>query len=133
MKSIKENNLNYIGVIRSPLKDLKDCPLQEDEQAPGASIEIADDFVIGIRNLKVGDQVLLLTWLHQADRSVIECYPRREVHAPPLGVFSTRSPDRPNPIGIHQVTIVGINKNLIYVDALETLDGTPVVDIKPVR
>lgn len=133
MESRSESNLDYIGVVRSPLKDLKDCPLQENEQAPGAVIEIADAYVTGIKSLKVGDQVLLLTWLHQADRSVIECYPRREVHVPPLGVFSTRSPDRPNPIGIHQVTIVDINKNIVSVDALETLDGTPVVDIKPVR
>lgn len=132
MKVPSQNKLTYIGVVRSKLKKLEDCPLQESEQAPSAKIEIGEGFLAGIRNLKVGDQVLLLTWLHQADRSVIECYPRNEVNAPSLGVFSTRSPNRPNPIGIHKVIITAIGKNEVTVDALEALDGTPVVDIKPV-
>src|SRR5690349_18138776 len=105
MKTTQKNSLTPIGVVRSPLRDLKDCPLQEHEQAPAATIEISSDFVAGIRDLKPDDQVLLLTWLHEADRSVIECYPRKQIHAPRIGVFSTRSPDRPNPIGIHKVTI----------------------------
>lgn len=132
MKIESENRLSYIGVVRSTLKNLEDCPLQESEQAPPASLEIYNDFALGIRSLKQGDQVLLLTWLHEADRSVVECYPRKQVNAPTLGVFATRSPNRPNPIGIHYVTIVSVDNNIIHVDALEALNGTPVVDIKPV-
>jgi tRNA-Thr(GGU) m(6)t(6)A37 methyltransferase TsaA len=132
MKNETDNQLSYIGVVRSTLKNLDDCPLQESEQAPGAVIEISDDYVVGIRSLNPGDKVVLLTWLHQADRSVIECYPRNQVNAPTLGVFATRSPNRPNPIGIHNVTITSIKNNVIAIDALEVLDGTPVVDIKPV-
>jgi tRNA-Thr(GGU) m(6)t(6)A37 methyltransferase TsaA len=132
MKNESDKKLTYIGAVRSTLKNLEDCPLQESEQAPSASIEISDDFVVGIRTLKPGNEILLLTWFHQSDRSVIECYPRNEVNAPTLGVFSTRSPNRPNPIGIHKVKITAINHNVITVDALEALDGTPVIDIKPV-
>jgi tRNA-Thr(GGU) m(6)t(6)A37 methyltransferase TsaA len=132
MKIKTDNQLRHIGIVRSTLKNLDDCPLQESEQAPGAVIEISDDYVSGIRSLNPGDKIILLTWLHQADRSVIECYPRKQVNAPTLGVFATRSPARPNPIGIHQVTITSIKNNVIAVDALEALDGTPVIDIKPV-
>jgi tRNA-Thr(GGU) m(6)t(6)A37 methyltransferase TsaA len=132
MKTKTDNHLSYIGVVRSTLRNLEDCPLQENEQAPAAVIEISDEYIVGIRSLNPGDKVLLLTWLHQADRSVIECYPRNQVNAPTLGVFATRSPNRPNPIGIHQVTITSIKNNVIAVDALEALDGTPVIDIKPV-
>ena len=87
MKTTQENSLTPIGVVRSHLRDLRDCPLQEHEQAPAATIEISSDFVAGIRDLKPDDQVLLLTWLHEADRSVIECYPRKQIHAPRIGVF----------------------------------------------
>jgi tRNA-Thr(GGU) m(6)t(6)A37 methyltransferase TsaA len=132
MKNESDNKLRYIGIVRSTLKNLEDCPLQESEQAPAATIEISPDFAVGIRTLKPGDALLLLTWFHKSDRSVIECYPRNEVNAPTLGVFSTRSPNRPNPIGIHKVTITAIEHNVIAVDALEALDGTPVIDIKPV-
>jgi tRNA-Thr(GGU) m(6)t(6)A37 methyltransferase TsaA len=132
MKTKTDNHLSYIGVVRSTLRNLEDCPLQENEQAPAAVIEISDEYIVGIRSLNPGDKMLLLTWLHQADRSVIECYPRNQVNAPTLGVFATRSPNRPNPIGIHQVTITSIKNNVIAVDALEALDGTPVIDIKPV-
>jgi tRNA-Thr(GGU) m(6)t(6)A37 methyltransferase TsaA len=132
MKTKTDNHLSYIGAVRSTLRNLEDCPLQENEQAPAAVIEISDEYIVGIRSLNPGDKVLLLTWLHQADRSVIECYPRNQVNAPTQGVFATRSPNRPNPIGIHQVTITSIKNNVIAVDALEALDGTPVIDIKPV-
>ena len=132
MKTKTDTQLSYIGVVRSPLRTLDDCPLQESEQAPAAVIEISHDYVVGIRSLNPGDKILLLTWLHQADRSVIECYPRNQVNAPTLGVFATRSPNRPNPIGIHKVTITSIRNNVIAVDALEALNDTPVIDIKPV-
>jgi tRNA-Thr(GGU) m(6)t(6)A37 methyltransferase TsaA len=126
------STLQFIGEIHSPLKSLDQCPLQENEQAPGAELEIFAAFSKGIRDIKPGSEILLLTWLHQADRSVVECVPRREYDSPAVGVFSTRSPDRPNPIGVHKVKVVSSDNNLIRVEALEVLDKTPIVDIKPV-
>lgn len=126
-----KDTIRFIGVIRSSLKTRDDCPLQEAEGAPEAEIEIFDDYAIGIGDLKVGDEIILLTWLHEADRSVIKCVTRKNYNAAPVGVFATRSPDRPNPIGLHKTTIVHITKNKIKVSNLEVLDQTPLVDIKP--
>lgn len=123
--------LSYIGKINSSLRRLEDCPLQENENAPGASIILSPEFVAGIKDIHAGDKILLLTWLHAADRSVIECVPRNNFDAPKVGVFSTRSPDRPNPIGIHFPKVISIEKNVIQVSGLEVLDQTPVIDIKP--
>jgi tRNA-Thr(GGU) m(6)t(6)A37 methyltransferase TsaA len=125
------SNLTFIGVVHSKLISLADCPLQESEDAPQAIVEIFPEFVEGIKSLNPGSKIIVLTWLHQADRSVIECIPRREYDAPKIGVFSTRSPDRPNPIGLHEAKVVSIADGKITVSALEVLDGTPVVDIKP--
>jgi tRNA-Thr(GGU) m(6)t(6)A37 methyltransferase TsaA len=105
--------------------------LQESEDAPLAIVEIFPEFVEGIKSLKPGSTIIVLTWLHQADRSVIECIPRREYDAPKIGVFSTRSPDRPNPIGLHETKVISIADGKLTVSTLEVLDGTPVVDIKP--
>jgi tRNA-Thr(GGU) m(6)t(6)A37 methyltransferase TsaA len=128
-----ETVIKYIGKVHSSLTKIEDCPLQESENAPEALIEIFPDFLKGVRNIKPGSEIVLLTWLHQADRSVIECIPRREYGSPPVGVFSTRSPDRPNPIGIHKVKVISVEANgLIKVSALEVLDQTPLIDIKPV-
>ncbi len=125
--------LKIIGKIHSPLKSLDECPLQESEDAPGASIEIFDEFIEGIKDIKPNAEVVLLTWLDKADRSIIKCIPRRSYNSPMIGVFSTRSPDRPNPIGIHSVKVLSIEKNgFIKVAALEVLDQTPLIDIKPV-
>ena len=130
---MNEPTLKFIGSVQSPLKNLEDCPLQEHEEAPQASIIIFPEFMDGIRQIKKGSEIILLTWFHEADRSVIKCIPRRNYDAPQIGVFSTRSPDRPNPIGLHTVKIVAISENgEIKVSALEALDGTPVIDIKPV-
>jgi len=127
-----EQTLKTIGVIHSSLKKKENCPLQENENAPEAIVEIFPEFLEGIKNIKTGSKILLLTWLHQADRTVIECVPRNNYDSPMIGVFSTRSPDRPNPIGIHSVKILSIEKNRLKVSALEVLDQTPLIDIKPV-
>ena len=126
-------NLQFIGVIHSPLKNIEDCPLQEKEDAPAATIEVYPEFVAAAGNLEPGNEIWLLTWLHMADRNTLTCVPRRDYGSPQLGVFSTRSPDRPNPIGLHRVKIVDVSKNgVITVASLEALDQTPVIDIKPV-
>lgn len=122
-----------VGVVHSPLKDLADCPLQENEGGPEVTLEIHEGFVEALANIKPGDRLILFTWLHRAKRDVLQCYPRAETQDPAIGVFSTRSPDRPNPIGMHVVGVVDkIGPRKIKVYPLEVLDGTPVVDIKPV-
>ena len=127
-----EPTLKFIGRIQSSLKKIEDCPLQEGENAPGAILQIFPEFVTGIRDIEVGAEIILLTWLHNADRTVLKCYPRNHTKAPMIGVYSTRSPDRPNPIGLHHTKVVSINKEgLINVSALEVLDQTPLLDIKP--
>ena len=125
------SSLQLIGEVQSELKTIEDCPLQESENAPAASIKIFPEYQEGIENIKEGSQLLLLTWLHQADRSVIKCITRRNYGTPKVGVFSTRSPDRPNPIGIHSIKVVSVRDGIIQVEALEVLDKTPVIDIKP--
>jgi tRNA-Thr(GGU) m(6)t(6)A37 methyltransferase TsaA len=125
-------SLKVIGTIHSTLKNLEDCPRQEDEDAPGATIIIASEYTEAIKNIKAGEEILLLTWLHAADRSVTKTHPRNDPNAPETGVFSTRSPDRPNPIGIHSVKVLAISGNELKVSALEVLDQTPLIDIKPI-
>jgi len=108
-------------------------PLQESENAPVAEVIIFPEFIEGVQNIVEGSEILILTWLHLADRKVIKCIPRNNYDAPLMGVFSTRSPDRPNPIGIHRVKVLSILVNgVIKVSNLEVLDQTPVIDIKPV-
>lgn len=124
--------LKRIGVVRSTLRQKEDCPLQGDEGAPEAWIHIEEEYVAAMESLAPGDSVILLTWFHLADRDTLKCYPRNQVDAPHVGVFSTRSPDRPNPIGLHTVEIVALEGNRLKVYPLEALDGTFVVDIKPV-
>ncbi|HEX5151691.1 MAG TPA: tRNA (N6-threonylcarbamoyladenosine(37)-N6)-methyltransferase TrmO [Parafilimonas sp.] len=124
--------LQFIGIIHSGLKNKEDCPLQENENAPGAAIEIFPEFIQGIKDIQAGAEIILLTWLHAADRNVITCVPRRNYGSPEIGVFSTRSPDRPNPIGMHTVKVLSVENKMIKVGALEVLDQTPLIDIKPV-
>jgi len=124
--------IQFIGKIRSELRSIEECPLQENENAPEAAIIIFPEFIEGVRDIIAGSEILLLTWLHMADRSVIKCYPRNNYASPFIGVFSTRSPDRPNPIGIHKVKVLSVSENNIRVSALEVLDQTPLIDIKPV-
>src|SRR3569832_740155 len=123
-------NIKFIGIIHSPLKTLEDCSRQEDENAPEAVMEIFPEYAEGIQNIAVGEEILLLTWLHLADRTVLKLKPRNNPNAPLTGVFSTRSPDRPNPIGIHAVKVISVSGNRITVSGIEALDQTPVVDIK---
>jgi tRNA-Thr(GGU) m(6)t(6)A37 methyltransferase TsaA len=122
----------FIGTVHSGLKKLEDCPRQEKENAPEATVEVFSEFTEGLENIQEGDEMILFTWLHEADRSVLKTRPRNNNNLPLTGVFSTRSPDRPNPIGIHIVTITAIiNSNQFKVSNLEVLDGTPLIDIKP--
>lgn len=125
-------SLKFIGKINSILKTIEECPLQEFENAPESEISIFPEYIEGIKDLIIGAEVILLTWLHKADRNVIKCVPRKNYESPLTGVFSTRSPDRPNPIGIHKVKVLSVSdKGIIKVPALEVIDQTPVIDIKP--
>jgi tRNA-Thr(GGU) m(6)t(6)A37 methyltransferase TsaA len=124
--------LRPIGTVHSPLTDLAEAPRQGDEGAPGAWISIDPEFAEAARDLQPGDDVFVLTWLHRADRSVLSVHPRDDASRPLTGVFATRSSDRPNPIGLHRVRIIAVQDDRIQVSPLEAIDGTPVVDIKPV-
>jgi len=127
-----ESSVKFIGTIHSELKRLEDCPLLENENAPEAIVEIFNEYTAAIQNIKPGAELILLTWLHEADRTVLVTKPRNNPNAPLTGVFSTRSPDRPNPIGIHFVKVVSVlPHNKFKVSRLEVLDQTPLLDIKP--
>ena len=124
--------LRAIGTVESPLVDRDLAPKQGDEGAPDAWLQIDPSVTVGLRDLMPGMEILVLTWLDRARRDVLVVHPRDDPANPEQGVFSTRSADRPNPIGVHRVTIVAIEDTRIRVQNLEALDGTPVVDIKPV-
>jgi tRNA-Thr(GGU) m(6)t(6)A37 methyltransferase TsaA len=122
-----------IGHVNSPLVDRADAPRQGDEGAPEAWLVFEPEFQEGLRDLREGEEILVLTWLHRADRETLRVHPRGNPRAPHLGVFSTRSPDRPNPVGLHRVRIVEIaSPTRIRVRDLEAIDGTPIIDVKPV-
>ena len=125
-------NVKPVGIVQSELTRREDCPLQGNEGAPEAWLKITDEFIEALDGIKVGSDAILLTWFHLANRDVLKCYPRNETNAPHVGVFTTRSPDRPNPIGLHTVKILAIERGLIKVFPLEALDGTLLLDIKPV-
>ena len=120
-----------IGMVRSPLTDREAAPKQGDEGAPEAWLEFEDGVAPGLGGIAVGDELLVLTWLDRARRDVLRVHPRGDLAQPEQGVFNTRSPDRPNPIGLHRVTIVAIDGARVRVRDLEALDGTPVLDVKP--
>jgi tRNA-Thr(GGU) m(6)t(6)A37 methyltransferase TsaA len=124
--------LRPIGRVASPLVDRKNAPRQADEGAPAAWLEIDPAVGEAMRDLRAGDDVILLTWLDRTDREVLVVRPRGNPTNAEMGVFSTRSPDRPNPIGLHRVTIVAVDGLRIQVSGLEAIDGTPLLDIKPV-
>jgi tRNA-Thr(GGU) m(6)t(6)A37 methyltransferase TsaA len=124
--------LRPIGRVTSPLTELADSPNQGDEGAPDAWIVLHPGLGPAVRHLTVGQEVVVLTWLDRAERAVLEVHPRGDRSRPLQGVFSTRSPDRPNPIGLHEVQIVAVDDTRIQVRNLEAIDGTPVLDIKPV-
>jgi tRNA-Thr(GGU) m(6)t(6)A37 methyltransferase TsaA len=121
-----------IGWVESPLTSRADAPKQGDEGAPDAWIVIEAAYAEGLRGLQVGDRIVVLTWLDRAQRDVLTTRPRDDPQRDPVGVFATRAPDRPNPIGLHQVDILAIDGVRMLVGRLEALDGTPVVDVKPV-
>jgi tRNA-Thr(GGU) m(6)t(6)A37 methyltransferase TsaA len=121
-----------IGVVRSELTQLEDAPMQGDEGAPEAWLEIDPSVTPGIAGLKPGDELIVLSWLHLAQRDVLQVHPRGDINRPLTGVFATRSPDRPNPVGLHRVTVLEIMSDKLRVAPLEAIDGTPIVDIKPV-
>ena len=124
--------LSPIGWVRSELHARAAAPMQGYEGAPDAWLEIEPDFLPGLERVAVGDELVLLTWLHQARRDVLRVHPRSDPSKPLTGVFATRSPDRPNPIGLHRVRVLELERARLRVGPLEAIDGTPVVDIKPV-
>jgi tRNA-Thr(GGU) m(6)t(6)A37 methyltransferase TsaA len=121
-----------IGYIRSALTDRSAAPKQAHEQAPRARIEILPEFALAAEEIRAGDELWLLTWLHQSRRSTLKVHPRSDPRNPLTGVFATRSPDRPNPIGLHRVTVTQVGDGWVDVLNLEAIDGTPILDIKPV-
>jgi tRNA-Thr(GGU) m(6)t(6)A37 methyltransferase TsaA len=124
--------LRPVGIVHSPLENRKDAPKQGSEGAPDAWLEISEPVTDALHGLAAGDEVIVITWLHMARRDTLKVHPRRDKDKPLTGVFATRSPDRPNPLGLHLVTIRHIDGNRMLVGPLEAIDGTPVVDIKPV-
>lgn len=130
--SMTNYTIEPIGYVRSALINLEDAPMQGDEGAPEAWLELTTQASPGLLGINVGDELIILTWLHLADRDVLQVHPRGDLNRPLTGVFATRSPDRPNPIGLHRVSVLEVADRRIRVDALEAIDGTPIVDIKPV-
>jgi tRNA-Thr(GGU) m(6)t(6)A37 methyltransferase TsaA len=126
-------SIHPIGIVRSPLRDVGDAPNQSFEGAPEAVLEIDAKYVDALHRVRAGHDLILLTWLHRADRDVLQTHPRGDPSAPLTGVFATRSPDRPNPIGLHRVTVVEAESpTRLRVGALEAIDGTPIIDLKAV-
>ncbi len=121
-----------VGIVRSALTRLEDAPLQGDEGTVDAWLDIAPQFMQGFVGIEVGDPLMVLTWLDRAERDVLQVHPRGDSNNPLTGVFATRSPHRPNPIGLHQVFVLEITGNSLHVAPLEAIHGTPIVDIKPV-
>jgi tRNA-Thr(GGU) m(6)t(6)A37 methyltransferase TsaA len=126
-------HISPIGYVRSILKDRSDAPRQGWEGAPNARLEIYPAYVEALEGIQVGQDVWILTWLHEAQRSVLKVHRRGDISNPLTGVFATRSPDRPNPIGLHRATVLGVEAGgSLQVRGLEAIDGTPILDIKPV-
>jgi tRNA-Thr(GGU) m(6)t(6)A37 methyltransferase TsaA len=125
--------LRPIGVVRSPLRQIRDAPRQVFRGAPEALLEIDSRFAEALHRVQPGMDLILLTWLHEADRDILEVHPMGKQSIPLTGVFATRSPHRPNPIGLHRVTVIGIEApTTLRVKALEAIDGTPILDLKAV-
>ena len=124
--------LRPIARVESSLRELADAPRQGDEGAPDAWIIFDESVRVALADIKAGDKLILITWFDRADRDVQAVHPRGDTSRPATGVFSTRSPDRPNPLGLHRVTVLGVDDLRLHVNNLEALHGTPIVDIKPV-
>ena len=121
-----------IGVVESTLTDPATAPKQGPEGAPEAWLVLEPGVVTGLDGLRAGDEMIVLTWLHRASRDVLRVHPRDDVNNPERGVFTTRSADRPNPIGLHDVEVLAVDGHRVLVRPLEAVDGTPVLDLKPV-
>jgi tRNA-Thr(GGU) m(6)t(6)A37 methyltransferase TsaA len=131
MDEVERYEVRPIGVVRSALRTTADAPNQAFEGAPEAVLEIDPTLAEGLHLLEPGDELIVLTWLHLADREILQTHPRGDEGIPLTGVFRTRSPDRPNPIGLHRVTVTARESaNSLRVGALEAVDGTPIIDLK---
>jgi tRNA-Thr(GGU) m(6)t(6)A37 methyltransferase TsaA len=124
--------VEQIGVVESPLTDLEAAPKQGDEGGPDAWLALDGRVGDALEGIAPGDELIVLTWLHRAQRDVLSVHPRGDVSRRPQGVFGTRSPHRPNPIGMHRVRVLEIGGTRVRVSDLEAIDGTPIVDLKPV-
>jgi len=125
-------SLHPVGVIRSPLEHLRDAARQGSEGAPDAWLEVDPALAEALRGIAAGDEIILITWLHRSRRDLLTVHPRGDRSLPLAGVFATRSPDRPNPLGLHRVRVLEVAGNRLRVGPLEAIDGTPVIDVKPV-
>jgi len=129
---MKNFSIKPIGFIRSELRRREEAPRQGFEGAPNILIEVLPPYRNALDRMQVGDEIIVITWLHRARRDVLKVHPRGDRSRPLAGVFSTRSPDRPNPLGLHRVKVMRIHSGRLLVGPIEAIDGTPIVDIKPV-
>ncbi len=129
---MKKFLMEPIGIIRSEIKKREDAPLFYTEGAPNAFLDIFPGYADGLERMQAGDEIIVITWLHRPDREVLKVHPRGDLSNPLTGVFLTRSPDRPNPLGLHRVKVLEINKCRLHIGPIEAIDETPVVDIKSV-
>jgi tRNA-Thr(GGU) m(6)t(6)A37 methyltransferase TsaA len=120
-----------IGFVRSGLTHLETAPRQGDEGAPDAWLELTPQAAPGLAGIAVGDELIVLTWLHLSRRDVLQVHPRGDIDRPLAGVFATRSPDRPNPVGLHSVSVLDVTERKLRITSMEPVDRTPVADIKP--
>ena len=125
-------SIQPIGLIRSELKTREAAPLFYTEGAPPAVLELLPQYAEALAHIRVGDEIIVITWFHRAQRDVLKVHPRGDPRNPLTGVFSTRSPDRPNPLGLHRVTVLAVSPHALHIGPIEAIDQTPVVDIKPV-
>jgi tRNA-Thr(GGU) m(6)t(6)A37 methyltransferase TsaA len=125
-------SIRPIGHIRSTLRSLDEAPRQGSEGAPDAWLELDASYARALSGIAAGDQIIVITWLHRANRDVLEVHPRGEVENPLAGVFATRSPDRPNPLGLHRVQVRQVAGTRLRIGPIEAIEGTPVIDMKPV-
>jgi tRNA-Thr(GGU) m(6)t(6)A37 methyltransferase TsaA len=129
---VQKYNIEPIGIIQSEIKNKEDAPMFSTDGAPNAYLKLSPKCINGLDRMKAGDNIIVITWLHLADRHILRVHPQRDSSRPITGVFSTRSPDRPNTVGLHRVTVLAINDEILHIGPIEVVDRTPVVDIKPV-
>src|SRR4029453_7119250 len=130
--SVIDFTVRPIGRVASPLTSTADAPRQGDEGAPDAYLILDPEVQDGLHGIAVGDEIIVLTWLHEADRNILKVHPRGDLSRPEQGVFNTRAPSRPNPIGLHRVRVLNMDGQRMQVTGLEAIDATPIVDLKPV-